>query len=77
MFDYLTSELQVEFEIIGYSPAQKGGMVDPSFDEQFEFEAYFVDKNKKNICKVPEGLLELWHDEFIQIIKQAGRCNFC
>lgn len=33
----ISSLLDIHYELESYEPAQNGGMIDPSFDEQFEF----------------------------------------
>ena len=61
--NFLCRDANLEYEITGFQPMEKGDMYCPSSPAETEFEVYFLDNNDERICEVPEAMLKYWNLE--------------
>jgi len=61
---------KIEITVDRYDPPQIQTMIDPPFDEEWFFSGMIVDKDGNDICKCPEELLDIYHKEIIEAVKE-------
>ena len=61
---------KIEITVEHHSPEQIQTMVDPPFNEDWEFSGIFVNEDGEKICDCPIELLRIYHDEIIEAVKE-------